>query len=76
MPFDFLPSLDRECVQSLGERYLNELSAINDKADRVVDKMPDNTIYLGFDHHNRAGIVLARDLMVARPSGSGCGSRA
>jgi tetratricopeptide (TPR) repeat protein len=47
MPFDFLPSLDRECVQSLGERYLNELSAINDQADRVVDKMPDNTIYLG-----------------------------
>ena len=47
MPFDFLPSLDRECVQSLGRRYLDELSAIDQQADRVVDKMPDNTIYLG-----------------------------
>jgi Flp pilus assembly protein TadD len=47
MPFDFLPSLDHACVQSLGGRYLNELSAINQEADRVVDKMPDNTIYLG-----------------------------
>jgi tetratricopeptide (TPR) repeat protein len=47
MPFDFLPSLDRECIQDLGRRYLNELSAIDDQAERVVDKMPDNTIYLG-----------------------------
>ena len=47
MPFDFLPLLDRECVQALGQRYLHELSAIDDSADRVVDKMPDNTIYLG-----------------------------
>jgi tetratricopeptide (TPR) repeat protein len=47
MPFDFLPSLDHERVQSLGRRYSNELTAINQEADRVVDKMPDNTIYLG-----------------------------
>ncbi len=47
MPFDYLPALDRECVQTLGNRYLNELAAIDDKADRLVDKMPDNTIYIG-----------------------------
>jgi tetratricopeptide (TPR) repeat protein len=47
MPFDFLPSLDRERVQTLGAQYLSELTAIDDKAERVVDKMPENTIYLG-----------------------------
>ena len=47
MPFDSLPSFDRESIETLGHRYLNELSGIDDKAERVVDKMPDNTIYLG-----------------------------
>jgi tetratricopeptide (TPR) repeat protein len=47
MPFDALPSLDREAVAGLSNRYLHELAAINDSADRIVDKRPDNSIYLG-----------------------------
>jgi tetratricopeptide (TPR) repeat protein len=39
--------LDRESTRHLAHHYLNELAAINDSADRVVDKMPDNTVYLG-----------------------------
>jgi tetratricopeptide (TPR) repeat protein len=47
MPFDALQSLDRESIRDLAHRYLHELRALNDTADRVVDKMPDNTVYLG-----------------------------
>ena len=47
MPFDVLPSLDRESVLRLAHRYAHELAALDDSADRVVDKMPDNTTYLG-----------------------------
>jgi tetratricopeptide (TPR) repeat protein len=47
MPFTALPTLDRETVLGLAHRYLHELAALNDSADRVVDKMPDNTVYLG-----------------------------
>ena len=47
MPFDFLPYLDRETTQRLANRYVNELAAVNDTADRVIDKMLDNSVYLG-----------------------------
>jgi tetratricopeptide (TPR) repeat protein len=47
MPFDALESLDQESVVELAHRYLHELAALNDSADRIVDKMPDNSIYLG-----------------------------
>jgi tetratricopeptide (TPR) repeat protein len=47
MPLDSLQSLDRESVQHLARRYVNELAAFDDSADRIVDKMPDNTVYLG-----------------------------
>ena len=42
-----LASLDRESVLRVAERYSQELAALNDTADRVVDKMPDNSAYLG-----------------------------
>ena len=47
MPFDALASLDRESVLRLAHRYAQELIALHDSADRVVDKMPDNATYLG-----------------------------
>ncbi len=47
MPLDSLQNLDRESVQHLAHRYVNELAALNKTADRIVDKMPDNTVYLG-----------------------------
>ncbi len=43
-----LEHLDREAVATLGHRYLKGLDAWNDSADRVVDKMPENTLYLGW----------------------------
>jgi tetratricopeptide (TPR) repeat protein len=47
MPLDSLETLDRDTVRHLARRYLGELAALNDSADRIVDKMPDNTVYLG-----------------------------
>ena len=32
----------------IARRYLEKLAAINDSADRIVDKLPENTVYLGF----------------------------
>ncbi|HKI19553.1 MAG TPA: sulfotransferase, partial [Isosphaeraceae bacterium] len=46
-PLISLEHLDRESTRHLAHHYLNELAALNDSADRVVDKMPDNTVYLG-----------------------------
>jgi tetratricopeptide (TPR) repeat protein len=47
MPLDSLQTLDRESVRHCAHRYVNELATLNDSADRIVDKMPDNTVYLG-----------------------------
>ena len=46
-PLVSLEYLDRESTRQLAGHYLNKLAELNDSADRVVDKMPDNTIYLG-----------------------------
>ncbi len=46
-PLVSLEYLDRESTRHLAWHYLNKLAELNDSADRVVDKMPDNTIYLG-----------------------------
>ena len=43
-----LPYLDRDTSKRLAERHLAELAEINDSTDRIVDKMPENTLYLGF----------------------------
>jgi tetratricopeptide (TPR) repeat protein len=44
--FPALGRLDREAVRDAAGRHLEELRAL-DAADRVVDKMPDNYLYLG-----------------------------
>jgi tetratricopeptide (TPR) repeat protein len=46
-PIDCLAYLDREIATRLAQRHLDKLAALNDTADRVVDKLPDNTIFLG-----------------------------
>jgi tetratricopeptide (TPR) repeat protein len=40
--------LDRDSIQRLAGRHLEELERRNTTALRVVDKMPDNYLYLGF----------------------------
>jgi hypothetical protein len=42
-----LARLERDTVQRLCERHLAELSNLNTGAAHVVDKMPDNYLYLG-----------------------------
>lgn len=39
--------LEGDTVRRLAERHLDRLSELNDKAERIVDKMPDNYLYLG-----------------------------
>jgi tetratricopeptide (TPR) repeat protein len=47
-PVDCAGQLDRETAGRIARGYLDRLAAINDSADRIVDKLPDNTLYLGF----------------------------
>jgi len=42
-----LKRVDRAVIQRLASRHLEGLAALNSSADRVVDKMPENTLYLG-----------------------------
>lgn len=42
-----LARLDRDAIQALSQRHLERLHALNGSAARVVDKMPDNYMYLG-----------------------------
>jgi tetratricopeptide (TPR) repeat protein len=44
---DGLLRLMQDKVQRIGRRHLDDLCALNGSAVRVVDKMPDNYIYLG-----------------------------
>jgi tetratricopeptide (TPR) repeat protein len=46
--FEGLTRLERDTVQSLGRRHLDKLQELNGTEARVVDKMPDNYMYLGF----------------------------
>jgi len=39
--------LEPDALQATARRHFDELSALNSSADRVVDKMPDNYLYLG-----------------------------
>ena len=45
--FDYLGRLDRESVRLFARCHLDHLDALNSKALRVVDKMPENYLYLG-----------------------------
>jgi hypothetical protein len=42
-----LASLNREAIQIIAQRHLDRLQALNGTAVRIVDKMPDNYMYLG-----------------------------
>ena len=46
-PLDCLQHLDRQSIQRIGRLHLDALAALNDSADRIVDKMPENTLFLG-----------------------------
>ena len=47
-PIDCVPHLQAKSIQSLAGRHLDRLRAIDDRAERIVDKMPDNYMYVGF----------------------------
>ncbi|MHB1422927.1 MAG: tetratricopeptide repeat-containing sulfotransferase family protein [Gemmataceae bacterium] len=42
-----LANLDREAIQTVAQRHLDRLHALDGTALRVVDKMPDNYMYVG-----------------------------
>ncbi len=46
-PLDCVNHLDHASLRRLASRHLDALEALNSVADRVVDKMPENTLYLG-----------------------------
>ena len=46
-PMDCVANLDPASLRRLAERHLAALDALNGVADRVVDKMPENSLYLG-----------------------------
>jgi tetratricopeptide (TPR) repeat protein len=43
----YLARLDREAIQTVAQRHLDRLAALNSTGLRVVDKMPDNYMYVG-----------------------------
>lgn len=43
-----VPQLTREVIQQAGKEHLSRLRAINGTAERVVDKMPDNYLWVGY----------------------------
>ncbi len=47
-PLECVAALDRQTSGALARRYLERLDAINACALRIVDKMPDNYLHLGF----------------------------
>ncbi len=46
-PLEGVPQLNRESIQKLAKAHLDAMAQTNSIADRFVDKMPENTIYLG-----------------------------
>ncbi len=47
-PLDCVAHLDQNAAHALAQRHESELMAMSGSADRVVDKMPENTLYLGW----------------------------
>ncbi len=43
-----IPHLSREVIQQIGKKYLTRLRELHPTATRIVDKMPDNYLWLGF----------------------------
>ena len=48
VPHECVGDLDRNAIDQLARKHLSGLADRNAWADRVVDKMPENTLYLGF----------------------------
>jgi tetratricopeptide (TPR) repeat protein len=46
--FDLLQSIDADVVRQMARRHLDRLDALNSTAERIIDKMPDNYLYIGF----------------------------
>ena len=46
-PVDCVPYLDREGIERIGRAHLSALAALDDTADRIVDKLPENSLVLG-----------------------------
>jgi hypothetical protein len=46
-PLDCLPALDEPATRRLANGHLARLRLLNEQALRIVDKMPDNYLYLG-----------------------------
>jgi tetratricopeptide (TPR) repeat protein len=46
-PLECVPRLDRMAIQQVAQGHLDRLDALNQRALRVVDKMPDNYLNLG-----------------------------
>ena len=47
-PLECLSHLGIEALGQLAAQHLEQLTQLGDSAERIVDKMPDNTLYLGF----------------------------
>ena len=48
LPLNCIPHLDEPAIRRLARQHLDALQALDQgRADRVVDKMPDNYLYLG-----------------------------
>ncbi len=46
--FDLLEKIDADTVGRMARNHLDRLAALHSKADRILDKMPDNYLYVGF----------------------------
>ncbi len=46
-PLDCVDHVDRDSLRNLAHRHLDALTSRNTTADRIIDKMPENTLYLG-----------------------------
>jgi tetratricopeptide (TPR) repeat protein len=46
-PLDCIEYLDRDSIERIGRAHLSALAALNSEADRIVDKLPENTLVLG-----------------------------
>ena len=46
-PLDCVDHVDRDSLRNLAHRHLDALASRNTTADRIIDKMPENTLYLG-----------------------------
>jgi tetratricopeptide (TPR) repeat protein len=46
--FDLLQTIDADSVRHMARSHLNRLATLNGTAELIIDKMPDNYLYIGF----------------------------